>query len=318
MTTGRIENSNLPYTPIRSAFTVIDKPLRFFYDRYIPHPEGLNNLKNPYYLRATVVYPIIICAAPVTMVADVVIGVAECIFCTIVRGDSLRDVAELARKKIIVSPLHHLTFIISSLAVPALFYGYALHAIAAKTQKDPYWLVISSLIYATGLAAFWISTPLLPRGHDDVRLFPNIPAPLQLFIQNRLLNMAVQTFFVTLAIRNLAFLTFRPYTSSTSAIMHGAFLGAFFAFTAFEWTFSYTLSQRMIGSFSPSWNHEAFSIFINGGARLKWIGTRFHHDAIDLKPGMTFQDVGFTDHDITYWKHHAKRPWVQMPCPPRP
>src|SRR5271157_5488898 len=101
-----------PHIPIRSAFTIIEKPLRYCYDNYNPTNDGsTSNVKNYLaYLGGMAVYPIVVCAAPVTMVADMTIGVAECIFCAIYRRDSLADIATLAKKKLVISPLHHLTF----------------------------------------------------------------------------------------------------------------------------------------------------------------------------------------------------------------
>jgi len=311
MTAGHIENSNSPYLPIRSAFTVIEKPLRFFYARYHTHYDPLQSLKDRFYLGGMVVYPIVICATPVTMVADVAIGIAECIFCTFVRGDSLRDVAELARKKIVVSPLHHLTFIITSLTPSALYLGYLLQIIVSMPEGPKWAFAKTALIFATGLAAFWISTPLLLGDPHDNKVFLKIPASLQPFNQNRLLYMAVQTFFIALALRNFVFLELHTAPWSMLLITSAIPL----AIASLVWIFSYTLSQRMIGSFSPSWNHQAFSIFINRGAQIKQVGTGFQADGINRKPGMTFQDVGFTDSDLTYWKDRYARFWTEQRCP---
>jgi hypothetical protein len=70
-------------------------------------------------LAGMIVYPLVACAAPVTMVADMTIGVVECVFCTLIRRDSLEAVAELAKKKIVISPLHHFIFVTTSLAQSA-------------------------------------------------------------------------------------------------------------------------------------------------------------------------------------------------------
>src|SRR3954464_13150716 len=122
------------YTPIPSAFTCVEKPLRYVYDRYDPlSPDDAPNM----YLAGIVVYPLIICATPVTMVADIMIGVAECAFCTL-RGDSLQNVAELAKKKIIISPLHHLILATTSLAESAFVIVLWNHNILSAK----FWLVL--------------------------------------------------------------------------------------------------------------------------------------------------------------------------------
>src|SRR4051812_10195798 len=71
------------------------------------------------------------------MVADIMIGVAECAFCTL-RGDSLQNVAELAKKKIIISPLHHLILATTSLAESAFVIVLWNHNILSAK----FWLVL--------------------------------------------------------------------------------------------------------------------------------------------------------------------------------
>lgn len=53
-------NVQSPYTPIRSAFTIIEKPLRYCYDQYNPTNDGTtSNVKNYLaYLGGMAVYPI--------------------------------------------------------------------------------------------------------------------------------------------------------------------------------------------------------------------------------------------------------------------
>jgi hypothetical protein len=301
MTTLTITDACLPHTPIRSAFTVIEKPLRFFYDQY-EAPNGNSYRPKNYlmYLGGMVVYPLVICAAPFSMVADMTIGVAECIFCAIVRRDSLADIADLAKKKLVVSPLHHLTFIITSLALPALCLAAMLYQAQATITTS--WVVgAKGLLPIAGLFLSFLSTSLV-KNAEHAKGIQEMPASIKPLTQNRLLFMAVQTFFVVSAPWN--FLSMGFYTLPALSILYTCALPL--AVTSLLWTFNYTLSQRMIGSFSSSWNHDTFSIFIDRGALVKLVGTRSDY-AGDPKPGQTFQDLAFDDCNTIFWETFAEK-----------
>jgi hypothetical protein len=310
--TRPIEASKSTYVPIRSAFTVIEKPLRFCYDRYDPDPEDLKKQKSRYYLGGMVVYPLVICAAPVTMLADMAIGVAECIFRTL-SGDSLRDVAELARKKTIVSNLHNLTFIITSLALPALLFTMMFNKIH-KTDSSTWVGLAKHLIPFMGIAAYSISKPLVPSkknttSEEIIKTLHKAPASLKPFTNNRLMFMAAQTFFVALASWNFISLGNSMLPALTIFKVAQVTI-PFTLFISVCWTWNYTLSQRMIGSFSSSWNHQAFSIFVNRGAQIKPVGYKFDNER---DPHRTFQDLAFKDGKRVYSDYMLKI--CKQPCP---
>jgi hypothetical protein len=294
-------NIQIPHKPIRSAFTIIEKPLRYCYDQYNPTNDGsYPSVKNCLaYLGGMAVYPIVVCAAPVTMVADMTVGVAECIFCAVVRRDSLADIASLAKKKLVISPLHHLIFIITSLALPA----FCLTSLLYNAQAPLSWLATAKLwlIPLPGFVLSILSTSLVQNA-EHAKEVQEMPALIKPLTQNRLLFMAIQTFFIASASSN--FLSLGIYTLPALTVLQVCALPL--AITSLLWTFNYTLSQRMIGSLPSSWNHATFSIFIDRGAAVKSVGTRFDY-AGDPEPGQTFQDLAFSDSNTIFWETFAEK-----------
>ncbi|HSX12353.1 MAG TPA: J domain-containing protein [Rhabdochlamydiaceae bacterium] len=67
------------------------------------------------YLGGVVALPITLCSAPFTLVADIVIGVAEIAFCYY-HGLEKQELLMIAHRKLVVSPCQHVTYCIGVLA----------------------------------------------------------------------------------------------------------------------------------------------------------------------------------------------------------
>jgi hypothetical protein len=273
-------HSTTAYIPLPSTFTCVEKPLRYVYDRFDPSHNNALHM----YLAGMIVYPLTLCAASVTMVADMAIGVAECTFCTL-RGSGLRDVAELAKKKIIISPLHHLIFVTTSLAESAfviVLWNY--NVLSAK-----FWLVLFTYTLCG------LSSPLICSMSEAefIQNMQNANSPFRSLFENKMLNIALQISFIAKAAWDLISLVSTRQLTVLKIVIP-------IALASLRWIFNYTLSQRLIGSFSPSWNHQALSIFRDRGAPVKEVGTRFV--AKDPVPNSTFQDLAFSDCNTAFWE----------------
>jgi hypothetical protein len=221
------------------------------------------------------------------MVADMTIGVVECVFCTLIRCDSLEAVAELAKKKIIMSPLHHLILVITSLADSAfIFVLWNSSVLSAR-----FWLVLPTEFVSI------LSSPLI-AGVACAQSIHSAPFPFKLFLENKMLHTALQTSFVVKAAWDLISLLSKGHLTALKIVVP-------IAITSLYWTYYYTFGQRMIGSFSPSWNHQAFSIFRDQGAPVKAVGTRFLAEEPD--PNKTFQDLAFSDCSTAFWEAHSPK-----------
>lgn len=120
---NQIQNKSA-YIPLPSAFQLIDIPIQYMHGTVeSAHPQGGNPRIVPFFAAyfggGFVVYCIAVCATPVTIVADMVAGVAECAFCTL-KGYSSAEIASLAKKKFLVSPLHQLIFLATATVIPIL------------------------------------------------------------------------------------------------------------------------------------------------------------------------------------------------------
>ena len=92
---------------IPSAFKVIEWPARRLHDKEML----IGRLSDCEKIGRSVVYPLILCLAPFTLVADIVIGVVEIIFAFYMNA-SKEVLYSIARKKLIASPIQHITFIV--------------------------------------------------------------------------------------------------------------------------------------------------------------------------------------------------------------
>lgn len=140
-----------------------------------------------------------------------------------------------------------------------------------------------------------LSTPLISKKREAQTLH-RLKHPLwKSLAENKILFLALQTSFVVKAAWDITSLLSTGQLTVLKTVIP-------IATTSLFWTHNYTLSQRLIGSFSPSWNHHTFSIFRDRGAPVKSVGTR-HSD--DPDSNSTFQDVAFSDCSTAFWKAHS-------------
>jgi hypothetical protein len=238
------------------------------------------------YLAGMVAYPLVFCATPLTMAADVIMGVAESAFC-ICRGFKLKDVAELAKKKIIISPIHHLTFLSLSLGLPSIILLTISLALPDLTPKRQLLFGCSTLL---GIGLFFFSHPLVDEKSHAIAL-NNLPKKLREIVHRK------EVFVImNIALAALAYSRFSsvPFLSHKDIASIG--IKYMLPLLALHWKLYYTLSQRLIGSFSPSYNHQIFSIFKEGGAKDK--ADRFDR---------SYQDLGFSGVSLEDWDAKAER-----------
>lgn len=65
------------------------------------------------FLGGMVAYPLMLCSTPVTILADIIIGIAECAFC-LYQEVSKEDLLIIAHRKFVVSPCQQLSFLLGS------------------------------------------------------------------------------------------------------------------------------------------------------------------------------------------------------------
>lgn len=94
------------YEPYPSFFTLAEIPIRKLHDSQNFRGE----ISLPNLLMRVVVYPLTLCAAALTMLADIILGLAEISF-AYYKGCNETVLKSIALKKIIASPIQHLTFI---------------------------------------------------------------------------------------------------------------------------------------------------------------------------------------------------------------
>ncbi len=68
--------------------------------------------------------PITLCAAPITMVADIVIGIGECAFC-IYKQVARDEILTIAHRKFVISPCQHLAFCLGAIVTLGSMYLFA-------------------------------------------------------------------------------------------------------------------------------------------------------------------------------------------------
>ncbi|MBS0648780.1 MAG: J domain-containing protein [Verrucomicrobia bacterium] len=280
------------YTPFKSAFEILEKPLRYCHDRMEPQDDLTppSNTDCFMYLGGMVAYPFVFCAAPLTMAADVIMGVVESAFC-ICRGFKLKDVAELAKKKILVSPIHHLTFLSSSLGLPSIIMltiSLPLPDLSPKRQ----FLFSCATLFGMGLLFF--SHPLVDEKSQATAL-NNLPKRVREIVHRKEVFTVTNVALAALAYFRFSFIPF--FTQKDIALIGVKYI---LPLLALHWKLYYTLSQRLIGSFSPSFNHQIFSIFKEGGARDK-------KDPLHR----SYQDLRFSGVSLEDWDAKAERFYEQ-------
>lgn len=120
------------------------------------------------YLGGIVALPITICLTPLTLLADVIIGIAECVFC-IYKGLGKEDLSIIAHRKLIISPCQHLTFCLGAIAglgVAQLFVSF--YALNPRLSFK-----CSLLFWTMGYACGQTAVGLLPKSlnHQSLNIF---------------------------------------------------------------------------------------------------------------------------------------------------
>lgn len=120
------------------------------------------------YMGGMVALPITLCSTPLILLADIIVGAAECFFCSY-HGLKKEDLLIIVNRKFIVSPCQHLTFCLATIAG----YGAAYLLLSSDSLKFYYdidfilacWLPI--YIFAKSLVG------MLPKGlnHPSFNIF---------------------------------------------------------------------------------------------------------------------------------------------------
>jgi len=281
-----ILSTSTTYTPFPSAFEIIEKPLRYCHDHIEPQKDwqAPSNQDCLMYLGGMIAYPFVFCAAPLTMAADIVTGIAESVFC-LCRGFKLRDVAQLAKKKIMVSPLHHLTFVAVNLGLPSILIITLSLPVIPLPPKQRF---LSCCALLAGLGVYFFSNPLVDEA-DQAKALNNLPKPLKQFVHQKEVFVITNVALAVFAYSHLSsFFDRRDITSIAVKYM--------LPMLSIHWMLYYSTSQRLIGSFSAAYNHQVFSIFKDGGAKDK--KDPFHR---------TYQDLGFSGVSLEDWDVKAER-----------
>ena len=126
------------------------------------------------YLGGMVALPITLCLTPLTLVADIVVGASECVFC-LYKGLTKEDISIIAHRKFIISPCQHLTFCLG--AITAL--GVAWLVIFVYASSPVYalypWLEFQPalIFWPMGYSSGQAAVGLLPTSldHQSLNIF---------------------------------------------------------------------------------------------------------------------------------------------------
>jgi DnaJ domain len=157
---GPAAQSVYTYTPLPSAFQIVETPMRYIHERWMTsmtersigsfsklttwlvYHDILKDGRDfdracefgKNMILQSVIFPIATCGVPLTIVADIVTGFGESIFCTY-KGLSYSDVASIAKRKIITAPLNQVVFLTTLLALPAIIAGTLLCGLRGTISK---------------------------------------------------------------------------------------------------------------------------------------------------------------------------------------
>lgn len=120
------------------------------------------------YLGGMVALPITICLTPITLLADIVVGATECVFC-FYKGLEKEDISIIAHRKFIISPCQHLTFCLG--AITGL--GVAWFLVSGYTINPWIGFKASLVIWSMGYAFGQVAVGLLPKNlnHQSLNIF---------------------------------------------------------------------------------------------------------------------------------------------------
>ena len=107
------------YQVSRSAFSYLEKPLVYSESLLFDKTETLKK-RTLGYVSGLFFYPIACASIPITILADIVVGVTETVFCFFKRM-AFSDIKEILQRKIIIASVQQLVF----LSLPIAFYVFA-------------------------------------------------------------------------------------------------------------------------------------------------------------------------------------------------
>lgn len=120
------------------------------------------------YLGGIVALPITISLTLITLLADIVVGVAECVFC-LYKGLAKEDLSIIAHRKFVISPCQHLTFCLG--VITGL--GPAWLLFSVHTLNPWFSFKGSLLLWSMGYACGQAAVGLLPKSlnHQTLNIF---------------------------------------------------------------------------------------------------------------------------------------------------
>lgn len=118
------------------------------------------------FLGSTAINPVILCLTPITLVADIALGLIEALWAKLYHKASSHQVELILRKKWMASPCQHLTFLGANSAVMLLLFAKPLLKIWFQSQSNPStWIIkkidkwvitkIANRASTTRLSAVW-------------------------------------------------------------------------------------------------------------------------------------------------------------------
>ncbi len=154
------------YQLLPSAFQIAEAPTylcwkslsstEFYWNQ--KSEKSLENLKNKTiaialgvggYVGGIAALPITVCTASITMIADVIIGIAEIAFCKY-KGVENQELFTIVHRKFIVSPCQHLTFCLTAIATTAALYVFGWTRILTSFSFPVPLCLLWSMSYALG------------------------------------------------------------------------------------------------------------------------------------------------------------------------
>jgi hypothetical protein len=110
------------YQLISSAFNIAEKPVQTTED-LLMSPGRLRD-RSMGYLAGFVALPITLALIPVSIVADIIVGIIEIVRCKF-QGIDNDDTLEVAKRKIVIAPAQQLVYLITNIALYAIFSGFS-------------------------------------------------------------------------------------------------------------------------------------------------------------------------------------------------
>jgi hypothetical protein len=126
---SNFSTSSLPYNLLPSAFLFLELPIKCAVNLVFVPPYSKGKFACGYFM-GMVALPIVVCGTPLTIVADMIMGIAEAR-----RGKTEEERKSILFKKIVVSPLQQITFAVSALATAT-----AIYLLAGKIAVFVAWL----------------------------------------------------------------------------------------------------------------------------------------------------------------------------------